>query len=83
MTVTQGAELLHQISNQERILDMVEMNIQIPVENIAGMINSMDPKELETLCVLLSEQGKELIDRKNDIETESVQLLSREETFDV
>ena len=62
---------------------MVEMNIQIPVENIAGMINSMDPKELETLCVLLSEQGKELIDRKNDIETESVQLLSREETFGV
>ena len=62
---------------------MVEMNIQIPVESIAGMINSMDPKELETLCVLLSEQGEELIDRKKDIETERVQLLSREETFDV
>ena len=62
---------------------MVEMNIQIPVENIAGVINSMDPEELETLCVLISEQGKELIDRKNDIETGSVQLLSREETFDV
>ena len=62
---------------------MAEINIKIPVENIAGMINSMDPKELETLCVLISEQGKELMDRKNDVESGSVQLLSREEAFDV
>jgi len=62
---------------------MVEMSVQIPVENIAGMINDMDPKELETLCVLISEQGKELIDRKNDIESGKVQLISREEVFDV
>ena len=62
---------------------MVEMSIQIPVENIAGMINDMDPKELETLCVLISEHGQELIDRKNDLETGKVQLISREEVFDV
>ncbi len=62
---------------------MAEMNIQIPVENIAGMIKDMDAKELETLCVLISEQGQELIDRKNDLETGKVQLLSREEIFDV
>ena len=62
---------------------MVEMSIQIPVEDIAGMINDMDPKELETLCVLISEQGQELMDRKRDIEIGRVQLLSREEVFDV
>jgi len=68
---------------KERISIMVEMSVQIPVENIAGMINDMDPKELETLCVLISEQGQELIDRKNDIETGKVQLISREEVFDL
>ena len=43
----------------------------------------MDPKELETLCVLISEQGQELITRKDDIVTGRVQLVSREEAFDV
>lgn len=62
---------------------MVEINMQIPVENIAGVINSMNPEELETLCALISEQGNELIDRKNDVETGHVQLISREEAFDV
>ncbi len=62
---------------------MAETCIQIPVENIAGMIKDMDAKELETLCVLMSELGQELIDRKSDLETGEVQLLSREEVFDI
>jgi len=42
------------------------------VENIAGMISDMDPKELETLCALIGEQEKESIDRRNDIESGKV-----------
>jgi len=30
---------------------MAQVSINIPVENIAGMINSMDVKEIETLCL--------------------------------
>lgn len=62
---------------------MAEMHIEIPVESIAGMIKKMDSKELETLCFLISDQDKELLERKQDIESEKVQLISREEVFDV
>ena len=33
---------------------MAQVSINIPVENIAGMINNMDVKEIETLCLLLN-----------------------------
>ena len=62
---------------------MAEMHIQIPVESIAGMIKKMDSNELETLCFLISDQDKEILERKRDIESEKVQLISREEVFDV
>ncbi len=62
---------------------MAEVCIQIPVENIAGMIKGMDEKELETLCVLLSGQGQELLKRKDEIDSGKVQSLSRDEVFDV
>ena len=62
---------------------MAEVCVQIPVENIAGMIKGMNENELETLCVLLSEQGQELLKRKNEIISGKYQLLSRDEIFDV
>jgi len=37
---------------------MAQVSINIPVENIAGMINSMDVKEIETLCLLLNDEGQ-------------------------
>ena len=43
---------------------MAQVSINIPVENIAGMINSMDVKEIETLCLLLNNEGQELLKRK-------------------
>ena len=62
---------------------MTEVCIHIPVENIAGMIKSMDKQELETLCLLLSNQGRELRKRKDEIDSGKVRMLSRDEVFDV
>ena len=62
---------------------MAQVSIDIPVENIAGMINRMDEKELETLCLLLNDEGLELLRRKKDAETKDFRFLSRDEVFDV
>jgi len=62
---------------------MAQVSIDIPVENIAGMINRMDEKELETLCLLLNDEGLELLRRKKDAETKDFKFLSRDEVFDV
>ena len=62
---------------------MAQVNIDIPVENVAGMINQMDEKELETLCLLLNDEGLELLRRKKESETKDIKFLSRDEVFDV
>ena len=43
---------------------MAQVSINIPVENIAGIINSMDVKEIETLCLLINDEGQELLRRE-------------------
>ena len=60
---------------------MANLNINIPIENIAGMIHNMDIKELETLCLLLNDEGLELLKRKKDAESEDFRLISRDEVF--
>jgi hypothetical protein len=62
---------------------MAQLNINIPVDKIAGMINKMEIKELETLCLLLNDDGRELLRRKKESESEDVRLISRDEVFDV
>ncbi len=47
------------------------------------MINNMEIKELETLCLLLNDDGRELLRRKKEIEYEDIRLISRDEVFDV
>lgn len=49
------------------------------IEDIAKLIACMERRELETLSVLLSDEGKELLQRKKDIESKKVKTLSREE----
>ena len=49
------------------------MNINIPVDKIAGMINNMKINELETLCrLLLNDDGRELLRRKKETEREDI-----------
>ena len=62
---------------------MPQMTLNIKIEDIAKLIACMEKKELETLSVLLTDEGKELLERKKDIESKEVKTLSREEIFDV
>jgi hypothetical protein len=62
---------------------MAQVSIEISVENIAGMINNMDVKEIETLCILLNDEGQELLTRKKAAESKDFKFLSRDEVFNV
>jgi len=61
---------------------MPQMTFNIRVEELAKVIAGMRRKELETLSVLLTDEGKELLERKHDIESKEVKTSSREEIFD-
>lgn len=62
---------------------MPEMMIDIPVNEVAKIIKSMTEGEIESLALLLTEGGSELLKRKKDLELKKVKLLSRDEAFDV
>ncbi|MBW1676013.1 MAG: hypothetical protein JRF30_00395 [Deltaproteobacteria bacterium] len=62
---------------------MPEMMIDIPVKEVAKIIKVMTEQEIETLALLLTEEGAELLERKKDLELNRVQFLTRDEAFDV
>ncbi|MCP4613725.1 MAG: hypothetical protein GY845_33980, partial [Planctomycetes bacterium] len=47
---------------------MPHMTVDISVGNVAKIIQSMNTQEIETLYLLLTEEGKELLERKKDLE---------------
>lgn len=57
--------------------------LTVSVEEIAESINKMNKSELETLSLTLSKNGKEILKRKNDIESGKVKPLKRGEVFNV
>jgi hypothetical protein len=57
--------------------------VAVSVATIAETIKKLNKKELETLSILLTDQGKELLRRKKDIIKRRVKTLSRDEVFDV
>jgi hypothetical protein len=62
---------------------MPEMMIGITVDEVAKVIKAMNEQEMETLTLLLSDEGAELLERKKDLELKKVKFLTREEVFDV
>jgi len=62
---------------------MPEMMIDIPVKEVAKMIKVMTEQEIETLALILTEEGAELLERKKDLELNRVKFLTRDEAFDV
>ena len=62
---------------------MPEVMVNISVKHLAKMIRTMNTQELETLSILLTKEGKELIKRKKEVEQKTIRLLTREEVFDV
>ena len=67
----------------QRRARMPEMMIDIAVDNVAKVIKAMNEKEVETLTLLLTEEGAELLERKKDLELRKVKFLTRDEAFDV
>ncbi len=57
--------------------------IKVSIETLAETIKKLNKKDLEVLSLLLSNEGKELLKRKKEIEDKSIKILSREEVFDV
>jgi len=55
---------------------------EISIEKVAEIIKSMSPEEIETLSLLLSPEGEELLRRKRDFESHRVRFLSSEEIFE-
>ncbi len=62
---------------------MPQMTLDISVGNVAQIIQSMNTQEIETLYLLLTEEGKELLERKKDLELGRVRFLTRDEAFDI
>jgi hypothetical protein len=62
---------------------MPEMMIGITVNEVAKVIKAMNEQEMETLTLLLSDEGAELLERKKDLELKKVKFLTRKEAFDV
>ena len=62
---------------------MPEMVIDIPIKDVAQIISKMSSRELETLTLLLAEEGKDLLKRNEDLKSGKVQYLSEDEAFDV
>jgi len=62
---------------------MAELSIDIPIQSIAKLISSMNKQELETLYLLLTEEGAGLLERKNDLILKKVKFLDRDEAFDI
>ena len=67
----------------QRRVRMPEMMIDITVDDVAKVIKAMNEKEVETLTLLLTEEGAELLERKKDLELRKVKFLTRDEAFDV
>jgi len=67
----------------QRRARMPEMIIDIAVDEVAKVIKAMNEKEVETLTLLLTEEGAELLERKKDLELRKVKFLTRDEAFDV
>jgi len=71
------------LENNLREIIMTELVVDIPIKSIAQLINSMSKQEIETLYLLLTEEGIELLERKNDVVFKRVEFLNRDEAFDI
>ena len=62
---------------------MPEMMLDIPITKLAGMINNMNKREIETLYMLLTDEGSELLERNRDLKLKKVKYLTEEQVFNV
>jgi hypothetical protein len=55
--------------------------VTFSLSSIAETIKKLNKKDLETLSLLLTDQKKELLQRKKDLIKKKVKTLSRDEVF--
>ncbi len=60
---------------------MPQLMLDISIDHIAELINSMSQQEVETLSLLLTEDGNDLLERKKDLALNRVQFLTRDQVF--
>jgi hypothetical protein len=58
---------------------MPELTVAVQVKDVARAIKTMKKEEIETLALLLTEEGTELLDRKKYLERNKEAFLSRDE----
>ncbi|MBN2079361.1 MAG: hypothetical protein JW838_10365 [Spirochaetes bacterium] len=58
-------------------------SIDNSVESVAKAIKKMNKRELETLTLLLTDDGRALLKRKKEIESGKVKAVSRDDIFEV
>jgi hypothetical protein len=71
------------LQNKINEVIMPQLLVDISIHKVAEIIRTMNTPELETLYLLLTDEGKELLNRKQDLESNRVKFLNREEVFDV
>lgn len=61
---------------------MPEITFNIKVEDLARVIAGMPKNDLETLSVLLTNGGNDLLERKTDIVNNRIKTIGIEKVFD-
>ncbi len=61
---------------------MAQMTVEISIDELAKTISDLSDAERETLLLLLSEQGDELLRRKEEIENGNATFLTEAEVFE-
>ena len=62
---------------------MPQVTLNLTIEDLARIISNMGKEDLETLSIMLTDEGKELLKRKEDVELGRVKTLSKDKVFDV
>ena len=60
---------------------MPKITIDISIKELAHMINNLSNQNIETLCLFLTGEGEELIERNKDLKLNKVKYLTEEEAF--
>lgn len=61
---------------------MPRMTVELSIEELAEAIARLDEEERETLLVLLSRDGEQLLRRKREIDEGQIPTLSETQLFD-
>lgn len=61
---------------------MPHMTFDVSIDSLADIIKSLSESERETLAILFSDRGQELLKRKEEIEQGRVTPISEAELFD-